>query len=158
MSTDISIIATPQTVSVRRVLATDSKDDVGAKLMALDRFAEWLKEARAEVEASAKEYIEEHGPVRVGDILYYVGRKKSQPKCVNVPAAVEAVLQAVGGDFDVFCQHLASGALKYGAVRQTLPAEQYAELFKVEERDELIGEDAAKVERRLQKADTRFLK
>jgi hypothetical protein len=155
VSITTDIIPTP--VEVRRILPTDSHDAIANKLMALDRFTEWLKETRSQVEQEAQDWINENGSVTVGTTRYYVGVTKKPPKCVNVPAAVEAILKAVGGDFDRFTEHLSAGAIKYGAAKQTLPAEAYGLLFVREEVTELQTENAGKPAAKLQKVDTRYL-
>lgn len=155
MTTDLDIIPSVATPA-RRVLLTDSKETVAAKLVVLDRFAEWLEETRAEVTASAEEFIRANGPIEFGTVVYYLGITKKPPKCVNVPAALEAVLVACEGDFGKVCEHLAANALKYGACKTTLGEEKFSELFKVEEVEELQCEEAAKAAKKLQKLDRRF--
>lgn len=152
MSTAIDIIPAVATPA-RRVLLTDSKEQVAEKLMVLDRLAEWLKETRAEVVASAEDFIRENGPIEFGTVVYFLGITKKPPKCVNLPAALEAVLVACEGDFGKVCEHLGANALKYGAARTTLGDEKFSELFKVEEVEELQCK-----EKKLQKLDKTFLR
>lgn len=126
--------------------------DVGDKIAALGEF---YKEIRRQWEAKMIERIEAAGPIVSGDILYRVGNPPTT-KCVNVAAAVEAVLTHVGGDFETFCQHLAAGALKHGACKQTLPPEDYDRLFVTERKQELTEDEATP--KRLAKLNLAFVR
>lgn len=117
---------------------TDLLLDYGDKIAAAKQV---LREVEAEWERRMIERIDRDGPIKCGEILYRVG---NPPKttCLNLPGAVQAVLESVGGDFDVFCQHLSANALKHGACQKTLPPERYAELFHVEREKELTKDEA----------------
>jgi hypothetical protein len=156
--TDTTDIIPAVAIAARRILLTDTKETVAEKLVALDRFAEWLKETRAEVEESASAYIREFGAIEFGTIVYYLGIAKKPPKCTDVPATLESLLVACSGDFGQVCEHLSSGAIKYGAARTTLGEKRFDELFKIEEVEELQSEDAAKYQKRLMKLDKKFLR
>jgi hypothetical protein len=135
-------------------------DDVPTErlLEAGDKIAR-LKELVREVDALWQQKmiqrIEADGPIQDGDILYRVG---NPPKttCRDLPAAVEAVLVNVGGDFQRFCEHLASGALKHGACKATLPPDEYDRLFLVEREAELQKDEATP--RRLAKVHLAFVR
>lgn len=143
---------------VRCVLASDDADTVAQKLAWLEALREWAKQACQQIEKSAEEWIKDNKPVQVGELLYWVGPVKKPPKCVHIPTAIEKLLDACGGDFERFCTHLSSGAIKYGAARATLPQDVYESLFVVEEVEELQSDEAAKAMRKLQKAPVHFLK
>lgn len=117
------------------------------------RLKEIVKEVNTMWEAKMVERIQATGPIKDGDNLYRVG---SPPKtsCNNVPAAVEALLLGVGGDFNVFCEHLSSGALKYGAFKATLGEDEFAKHFTVTREPELQTDEATP--RRLQKLNLAF--
>lgn len=126
--------------------------DAGDKIAAL---GEILRDVKRMWEAKMIERIEAKGPIQCGDILYRVG---NPPKttCTNLPRAVEAVLIAVGGDFDRFCEHLSSGALKHGACKGTLPPEEFERFFLVEREKELQSDEATP--RRLAKINLGFVR
>ncbi len=75
-----------------------------------------IKEWEGRIDAALFAYIEANGPQQVGPIKYYIGTAKTT-KCRNVGKALEALLQATGGDFDEVVACLSSGAIKYGACR-----------------------------------------
>lgn len=106
------------------------------------------------VEAEVLKWVQAHGELNTGNgIRYYAGVDKTT-KCLNVPAAVEALIEAAGGDFNRFCDVLASGAIKHGAAKKLLPEEKYNQLFAVIEK-EVLEEGKQK---KLVKVDERFLK
>jgi len=140
------------------ITTTTPIERVAEVYSAMSFVRERAKELQGILEQQLFEWIEVNGPIHIGETILFVGTVRKPPKCQNLPATVEAILQACGGDFDQFCQHLSANAIKPGACKQTLSAEKYAELFKVEEREELQCEEAAKAERKLQKADQRFIK
>src|SRR5688500_2803610 len=80
---------------------------------AIARLGEILRDFKSQWEAKMIARIEATGPIQDGDWLYRVG---NPPKttCNNVPQTVQALLEAVGGDFDRFCECLSSGAIKHG--------------------------------------------
>lgn len=156
MSNETALVKIPSN-GVHLALPTDTKDAVAEKIILIERLAEWIKEARKLFDESLFEYIEQHGSVQAGELVYFIGPTKKPPKCQDVPAAVEAVLRAVEGDFERFCDHLSSGALKYGACRTTIGDEQFLKLWRIEEPVELQCEMPAKAERKLQKFNPAFV-
>lgn len=126
--------------------------DVGERIAAL---GEILKDARQMWERKMVQQIQAHGPVKCGDTLYTV---KTPPttKCVDVPGAVQAIFVATGGDFDRFCEHLSSGAIKHGASKQTLSPEEFDRLFVVTREPELSADEATPA--RLKKINLAFIR
>lgn len=57
--------------------------------------------------------------LEIGPKRYYIGTKK-KTVCGDVPAALEAVLTATGGDLGKLAELLGSQPLKYGACREVL--------------------------------------
>jgi hypothetical protein len=101
------------------------------------------------------EWIKANGDLQVREgVRYYVGREK-RTKCVNLPAAVEALLASAEGDFARFCEGLSSGAVKYGHAAKVLPAEVYEQCFQTEYVEDLKEGGAKK---KLLKADEQFIK
>jgi len=146
----MSDLATLESVSIS---TTTPVEEISRILNDLDVMKRRIHEAEAFIEQQLIERIKESGPFVVGSIRYYVGRKRTT-KCVNVPAALDAVLMAVGGDWEKFATFLAAQPVKHGAARSLLPGEVFDGLFRVEEEDELKEGSAGK----LMKVDQRFLK
>lgn len=71
----------------------------------------------------------------IGDIRYWAGTKKTT-KCRNPGQAVNVVLEATGGDFDLLGSLLSSDPFKHGACRDVL-GERWGEVFEVTEKPEL---------------------
>lgn len=158
MNTEANIIPRPLAVDVVRVDVDAAEADVQNALMFLGRLKELTKEADAAITGDVTLWIKAHGPVRIGEMLYYVGPEKKPPKVLDLPAAVEALLMQVGGDFAAFCEHLASGALKYGAFKVTMGDEEFAKHFAVEVVDKLNAEPAEAAEKKLRKLNLAFVK
>ena len=134
-------------------IPTMSTEQLAELLSALAGMKERIKEAEKLVDGQLIERIKESGPFILGTVKYYVGKKKTT-KCVNVPGAMEALLTAVGGDWEKFTEFMASQPVKYGAAKGVLDSKTYAGLFETTEEDELKEGSAG----RLLKADTRFMK
>ncbi len=123
-----------------------------------DRCQFIAREAKArqqQIEAAILEWVQEHGDLIVSDTLRYYAGTEKVTKCINVPAAVEALLVAVGGDFNTMCEALSSNAIKYGAAKKMLPPEVYDQYFTVEYRETL---EEGKPKKKLLKADDKFVK
>lgn len=119
------------------------------------RLGEVYKEVKQLWEAKMIERIESFGPIQDGDWLYRVGNPP-ETKCVNLPGTVQALLETLGGDFDRFCEHLSSGAIKHGAARQTLADADFHRLFTVTREPELQKDEA--MPRRLNKVNVAFIR
>lgn len=78
-----------------------------------------VREYSARLEEAAIDYINRHGPVESLTARFYVGTAKTT-KCRDTALAVDAVLQACGGDFGTLLQCLSSQPLKHGACRGVL--------------------------------------
>lgn len=143
------------------LLATeeDTEDDLAQKIMYLESLRVWAKDLIGQAEESIRVQLEERRiSLLVGDMKYWSGPVESAPKCNGQRKACEVLMNRLGGDWDAFCDHLGSGAVKYGAARKTLGDEEYGKLWSTETKDKLIKDDAVKVDRRLQKANMRFVK
>jgi hypothetical protein len=98
-------------------------------------FAALLKRRASEMAAQIKDaaigWINVNGELVDGHTRYYVGTE-SKTKCINKVAAFNALIDACGGDIEqVAGMFLASDAIKPGAAKKALSAEQFAELFEV---------------------------
>ncbi|HEX8342822.1 MAG TPA: hypothetical protein VF624_18105 [Tepidisphaeraceae bacterium] len=110
------------------------------------------KQIRQRVEQVAIGWIEQNGPVEVGDIRYTAGHAKIV-KCLHVSRCMELVLEACRGDFDSVVLHLRSDPWKYGSVRSLLSNEAYEQLFQTESKPKLVE---GKPQKQLITTDTRF--
>jgi hypothetical protein len=72
-----------------------------------------VREYSARLKDAAIEYVNNNGPVETETARYYVGTKRTT-KCRDTTRAVEAVLQATGGDLDRLVGCLSSQPLKHG--------------------------------------------
>ena len=136
--------------TVETGLAT--KYDLLTALGLVARLKEIVKELSASAEAGAIAWIQANGEFQEGSVRYYVAANKTT-KCPDQRAALEAVLEAGGGDLDKLAEMLASGAFKPGACRKFLPPEKFAALFVTTETADL-KEGVAKP--RLQVVNTEF--
>lgn len=115
-------------------LATDDQC-----LLALDLAAKF-KEAAREVservnKAVLARLLPSNGELTMGPKKWYVGKEKTV-KCRNVRSAVEALMQATGGDYDRFVECLSSNAFKPAATMKAL-GENAGECFETTYGDEL---------------------
>jgi len=90
--------------------------DAGAAL------TEVVKEYKARLKDAQIEYLGEAGNVPTATGRYYVATAR-KTKCRNVPLAVDAVLQACGGDFDQLLRCLSNQPLKHGYCSKVLGSE-----------------------------------
>lgn len=138
-------------------IITTSPDDDTHKLLELyfrlKAYIERGRDMKLMLEEKLVENLSANGPVMVGDVQYRAGVKKTT-KCQNLPGAVQALLESVGGDFDAFCQCLSSNAIKYGAAREPL-GDRWDEFFKVEEQLELVE---GKAKKSLIEVNTKFMR
>lgn len=92
-----------------------------------------------------------------GNEIILTTRPEKVVKCRDVKAALQELLQAFGGDFDMLADCLASGAFKYGACRKRLEEigapGLYEALFETSERVR-VEEKGAKV----REVNTKFIK
>ena len=111
--------------------------DAGAAL------TEVVKEYKARLKDAQIEYLGEAGNVPTATGRYYVATAR-KTKCRDVPLAVDAVLQACGGDFDQLLRRLSSQPLKHGACGAVL-GDEWAKHFKVEEQQDVKTGKPARV-------------
>jgi hypothetical protein len=109
---------------------------IGEAKNALAFIKERIRDAETALDERMMECVRAHGPIEVAGMLYIISTPKTT-KCVDVPAAVEALLGAVGGDFHRFCQLLSAQPIKYGAAKQQLAEDVFNLLFVTEARDKL---------------------
>ncbi len=100
--------------------------DVEAGLKAI------VRDYSARLEEAAIDYINRRGPVETLTARFYVGTTKTT-KCRDTARAVDAVLQACGGDFGALLGCLSSQPLKHGACRGVL-GDEWGQHFEVIEK------------------------
>jgi hypothetical protein len=148
------ITRTEEDVTALAERDTLTTDDACELLDRIDGGLKRLKTAKEALEAFLITWLPEHGnELRIGDVRYWVGAKK-KVKCRNIPAAVTALYEETGGDFDAFCDCLSSNAIKYGAARKVLGG-KYELHFETTEEMDLEREAPKKV---LNSVNERFLK
>lgn len=143
----------PLETAIARIEPTTPIDDVAYALNRLDSYMQFGRELKQRLEEAVIDWIQANGDLVIGDVRYYVGVRKTT-KCIDVAAAVDALLAASGGDMQAFVACLASDALKHGAAKKVL-GEQWDRYFKVEAKPKLENEQPKK---ELMKVDERFVK
>ncbi len=147
----------PLARQVTGISDTMSKDEVLEVYDHVRFYLAGLKDIQRQCETAMIKHIKAHGDIEAGNgVRYFVGVTKTT-KCTDVPAAVEAVMHATGGDFVRFCDVLASQALKHGACKKVLPPEQYGKLFVVETKEVLDEKGVAVKAEKLVRLDERSL-
>jgi len=130
--------------AIDAVTADDATDEDFLHAMDIEATAtRLLKEFKARLTDAKIQYIDKHGEVNTTTGRYYVGVKRTT-KCRDVPLAVDAVLQACGGDFDQLLRCLSSQPLKHGACAAVL-GDEWAQHFKVEEQQDVKTGKPARV-------------
>ncbi len=130
-----------------------TNDEVLMRYDRLKFFLKSIKELIEQEETAMISWIQAHGDLIVSDkIRYYAGTSRTT-KCTDLSAAVAALMEATGGNFEKFCEVLSSGAIKYGAAKKILDPNVYDLCFKVEVKDTL---EEGKPVKKLMKADDAF--
>lgn len=111
-------------------------EEVLTTLQKLEFMQGQIKALKSSLDARLVEYIQANGDIQIGTRRLYVGTKKTT-KCVDVQAAVKAILEDCGGDVDMMARCLSSDALKFGASKTVLKPENYDKFFKVTPKTEL---------------------
>lgn len=132
-----------------------TKDDCLTAMMFAARLREIAKDLSAKVEAGVIAWINRNGEIVDGTVRYYVGVTKTT-KCTSVKDALEAILEASGGDMDAVVACMSTGAWKHGACSKLLPKEVYDALFVAREEEDIKEGKPAKPDK-LQKFDSRFI-
>lgn len=103
-------------------------EDVLDVMNQVEIFQRKARELRQQCEEQVKDYILEHGEIEVGDKRWYVGVDRKHKPALPMPELVALLMEETGGDFDRFCELLASDALKPGACKKVL-GERFDEAF-----------------------------
>jgi hypothetical protein len=129
-----------------------SVEQIAAVWNRLDTMKAAIRQAQDRIEQGMIEWIQQHGPVVIGDVRFYVGPKKAT-RCTDIAGALNALLVAVAGDVDQLVHVLAAQPFKHGAARDVLAGE-FDLYFETTEQPDLKEGKPAK---QLQRVDTRFL-
>lgn len=119
-------------------------------------YQECLKRLKLMVEAAMMGKIKQSGPLIVREGVRYVVGTDKMTKCKDVAGAVNAVLDATGGDLAALNMVLSANAIKHGAAKKVLPLDVYGKFFEVITKESL--EEEGKKKEKLMKLDDRFLK
>lgn len=137
--------------SVAELTIDATAEEVAAVCDQLTAYIERGKQIKQQLDALMLDWIVLHErPIVIGPVRY-IATVSSTVKCRNVPAAMEALMEASGGDWTLVCDCLSSNAIKYGAARKVL-AERYDEFFERVEKNALKRE-GPKEEKPLPRAD-----
>jgi hypothetical protein len=127
--------------AITRIDAGSPPDAVLEAIDKLDAIRAWLRERDAELDAALREWLRVHGTLRLerpdGSVLSWRLAKKKTTRCVDVPGAIQALLEVVEGDFERCCEFLAAQPVKYGSASKVLNPAQYELLFVTTEEDEV---------------------
>jgi hypothetical protein len=141
-------------LAIAKVQPDTSIDDVAQTLDRLAAYMERGRQLKEQLDERMLEYLEANGgEVSIGTVKYWIGFPKTT-KCLDVRAAVEALLEATGGDMDAFCACLSSNALKYGACKEPL-GDKWGLHFVVELKPKIEND---KPKKDLQRMDTKFVR
>lgn len=115
-------------VAVSRIEPTSPIDEVAQAMGMLENLMRRGRELKAELEAKVIEHIEANGPLTIGPMLTKVVAYEPETKCQDVPGAVEAIMATERG-FAALGECLSVNAVKHGAAKRVLSAEDYERLF-----------------------------
>ena len=121
---------------MRSITEESDGDAVLAVIQMVKRLKQFVGDLNAEMEERVVAHLQQHGDLVFGDIRYYAGYRKSVV-CTNVRQAIEAVLEAVGGDLDAFATALISQPMKMSGCRGVLDASDFDRLFEKREKQEI---------------------
>lgn len=132
--------ATPLTLAslAARVASTEIEtpvDDVLELRENLSFMLTQIKGLQKNLDERLIEWIRANGTIEYGTKKIYVGTKKDT-KCKALRPALEALMIACGGDWEKFCECMASGAIKYGAAKTVL-GDEWGDHFETVEKSEL---------------------
>jgi hypothetical protein len=135
-------------------IAVSDIEHIAVCVGSVKALGELYRETKRLLDGAMLEYADDHGSFEIGDTRYYSGFE-SDTICTDVPAALEALIEALGGDVRGLAQYLCTQPIKPGAARKLLPLEVYGKLFStIEKKDLKTGKPARKV----LAANTRFNK
>jgi hypothetical protein len=96
-----------------------TREEVLSAQVFVKKLGEIQRAIKARLDAAMIAWINEHGEIIDGEMRYYVGSATTR-KCVDVPKAFRACIEASGGDLDAVLVVLSSGAFKGAAACKLL--------------------------------------
>lgn len=140
----------------RQVMDVSVRSELAELCAALDA-TDWLLARAKTIDRLVKQiaiaWIDRNGEFDIGDQHYSVGYSTTY-KCLNIPQAGHAILEAGKGDIDVLFALLVSQPFKPASVRNLLDMKLYASLFKPHRNGRLIN---GVPELMLKRTDSRFV-
>lgn len=91
--------------------------------------------------------------ITIGTKRYYAGTRK-ESKCRDRVKALDAIMQAAGGDLGIAADMLCSDPFRAGAARELLPPEVWSDCFEVIEKTKLLD---GKPTKEVLEVDERFI-
>jgi len=155
-TTDPSGLLAPVRVEVTRISEASTDEDWLLALNNITAYIAELMRLKAVLMAVGLEIVTLRGPIKVRPGVVYRKTNPKTTKCTDLPGAVEALLDASGGDFGKFVNVLSSGAIKPGAASKVLSPEAYKRFFLTTYPDTL-EESGGKTAGRLARVDDFFL-
>jgi hypothetical protein len=123
-------------VAVERVGPLASLEDADRALAMLAAAKAWIKDREAELKDALFQFVSaQGGRVTIGEVEFRIGFETDN-RCRDVRAAAQALLEASGGDWDVFAACLSANAIKPGEARHVLQ-EKWGDHFDSVKKDKL---------------------
>ena len=135
---------------IESALDFGNPETIHAIMCAVASAVKFAKEIQQLAEERAEDYIREHGSFTVDKTAYFIGSKKSPPKCRDAKAVLEKMLELV--DVDTVGQCISSNGWKQGAVKAVLASieqsGEFPKLFDVTPKEKLMieGPDDAELQ------------
>ncbi len=138
---DVPMLATHTVTELERsatlLCVEEPEADLHAWLNLADVLTARAKQIRQAVERVAIEWIEVHGPLRMGEVLFTIVHQKAV-KCVYPVACLERVIESCEGDLEAALSYVRSDPFKYGSVRGLLGDGLFEQLFRTEQKVKLV--------------------
>lgn len=115
----------------RRAATLTTREDaeaVAALISDMEAAARQIREARATLKDRLRDWIDENGPITVGEARWYVGTT-TRHKLTNPEAALLDLLDATDGDLTAIAGALAANGIKIGALRELAGTEAVERAF-----------------------------
>jgi len=131
-----------------------SADEVAATLEQVVLLQQKAREFKRLLDEEIISWIKANGDLRLGDIRYYVGRKK-RVEVRSGSEALSAMVVAASGDIGTVADLMSAQPWKHGAVKKQLGDAKFAELFEEIIEDDLKTGKPTEVLKRLDEAFVR---
>jgi hypothetical protein len=144
--------------TIVNVSADATPDQFAAAFELVDAIRDFERRMRLSLKSKMLEQIEQTGrDITIGPRRYYAG-VESETRCEDNVAAVDALLDAAGGDLEVVARDcLRSDSIKPSAARLILSAEAFDRLFKTTKRT-VLKDGKPTTQRQLLCTDERFVR